>query len=161
MKVLFIATLALAPLAGLTASLGHEEAPRQSSQWSELRLTALGLGPAGGVDASDASCVRIRAEGAASVLSGRAELRLLDDIGPSRLALEAVAPQAGRSLVSGVAPLAMELRPFTLAHRDEHAEVSVSLAEGSIAAAVGKRVGLTLTLHHVGAPLALAVDACA
>lgn len=159
MKALLVASLVLAPLAA-SASLGHEPASRRSAGTFELELTAVGLGPAGAFDASAQSCVALRSEGAASVLWGRAELALVDDLGDPRLALDAVAPRVGRASVVGAAPLAMELRAFDLAHRDEVALVGVELAEGAVAAAVGKRVALKLAVEHVGAPISMAVGEC-
>lgn len=178
MKVLLIASLALAPLAGFASlgvdpqsdaqkawpaghdGLGHEPAPRQSAQSFGLELTALGLGPLGALDASGADCVVLRAQGGARVLSGHARLEPVDDLGPARLRLEALAPRVGRDGVDGLAPLRMELRAFDLANRDDAAYVGVELAEGAFAAAVGKRVTLTLAIEHVGAPIMMAVASC-
>lgn len=126
----------------------------------ELELTAVGLGRVGAFDASAESCVALRSEGAAGVSWGRAELVPVDDLGSSRLALEAVAPRVGRASVVGAGPLVMELRAFDLAHRDEVALVGVELAEGAVAAAVGKRVALALAIEHVGAPISMAVTPC-
>lgn len=158
MKVLLVATLALLPLAAI-APVGHAPAPRQSAHEFGLELTALGLGAAGRLDASAENCVVVQAHGPAAVIAGRATLTRAEGLGPGRLELEAAAPDATERLTGGL-PLTMELRPFTLPTRNDIATIGVHLGEGSVGAAAGARVTLSLWVEHEGAPIGFAVGAC-